>query len=440
MISRMLRPLRRHRHASWALVDEALVSSTTFLTGILLVRNVGMEGFGRYSLIWMAVLFSSALHVSLILGPMLTIGPKQDSREVAPYYGAVLVHHLSFSVVLSGILLPGAWLLGRAFPGWGIEGLALPLALAAAMYLSHDFFRRYCYARGRVVTALMIDLVRCTTQLGALFLVFREATPGIQPILWVICCSSAAGVALGVIVVERPTFDQTSLLRVTRRHWRIAKWLSASVLLRWNTSNLFILAAGAILGPVSVGAIKAAQTIMGICNVLFRAFENVVLPEAARRFKQYGVHVLKAYIGRVTLFGGLLTGSIALVAASFAPNWLRLAYGTEWVVYAPLLRWSALTYCVLFFACPLGAALHALERTRGLFIANVWATTFAMITVYPIIAWWGVTGVMFGLLCIHVIIQVVLLVSYLNTSREIHNRSDRTEIGRTSQPEVLNPY
>ena len=149
MISRMLPRLLRHRHTSWALVDEALVSSTTFLTGILLVRNLGMQGFGRYSLIWVVLLFCSAMHMSLILGPMLTIGPKQDSREVAPYYGAVLVHHLGFSIVLCAILLPGTWLLSRTFPGWGIEGMALPLALAAAMHISHDFCRRQASHRRR---------------------------------------------------------------------------------------------------------------------------------------------------------------------------------------------------------------------------------------------------------------------------------------------------
>ena len=45
--------LKRYGHVNWALADQAVVSGTNFLTGILLARHLGMVEYGVYTLAWM---------------------------------------------------------------------------------------------------------------------------------------------------------------------------------------------------------------------------------------------------------------------------------------------------------------------------------------------------------------------------------------------------
>ena len=57
----------------WALVDQALVSGSNFLTNIVLARMVGIEAFGAFTFAWMAVLFMNGFQNALIVAPMMSV-------------------------------------------------------------------------------------------------------------------------------------------------------------------------------------------------------------------------------------------------------------------------------------------------------------------------------------------------------------------------------
>lgn len=53
-------------------LDQIIVSGSNFLLGILLARNLGIEEYGQFALLWLIVLFFSSLQLSFIVSPMLT--------------------------------------------------------------------------------------------------------------------------------------------------------------------------------------------------------------------------------------------------------------------------------------------------------------------------------------------------------------------------------
>src|SRR5882724_12850772 len=73
--------LASQRAMNFAFLDQLLVSSSNFLTGILLARAFGIFEFGRFALAWMFVEFIGSLQAAAIIQPMLNIGPKQAEAD-----------------------------------------------------------------------------------------------------------------------------------------------------------------------------------------------------------------------------------------------------------------------------------------------------------------------------------------------------------------------
>ncbi len=146
----------------------------------------------------------------------------------------------------------------------------------------------------------------------------------------------------------------------------------------------------------------------GSTDILFMGLANIVPVRAARRFAEGGAKALTAYLGRVALGGEVVTAVVAVVLAAAPGFWLNLGFGEEYAGYGYLLRWFAVIYPVRFLAFPLSAGLRAIEFTRPLFYASLAATLFTLASVYPLIHWLGLTGVMGGLLTNTVMRTVIL--------------------------------
>ncbi|MEW5704133.1 MAG: lipopolysaccharide biosynthesis protein [Pseudomonadota bacterium] len=411
MIQPIVRLWTRYSHVNWALADQTMVSSVNFLTGILVARYLGLEEFGRFTLAWMAVLFVNSIQHAAINSPMMSIGPKQAEAEAPAYYGAVVVQQIVFSCAVFFLLFAGVRLSGTVFPEWRVEGLAFPLAAAALAFQFQDFLRRYFFTRGRAAAAFANDAVRYLGQIAVLiwlFLSFRETMDSAR-VLWVIAIIAAAAAAYGAFTVGRIEVNAASLRTIASRHWHFSKWLTPSALMLWTTGNLFIIAAGALLGTTAVGAIRAAQNLMGITHILFQGLENIVPTRAARHFHVGGKKALFDYLRRVTLLGSGAMAIVAVIAAIAPDYWLALVYGDDYVGYGYLLQWWAAIYPLIFLTLPLRSGLQAIERTQVVFAAYCWMTLFSILAAYPLIQLMGPSGVVAGIFITNVILIGKLL-------------------------------
>jgi O-antigen/teichoic acid export membrane protein len=414
LIQSRTRLLGRHSHINWALADQALVSGVNFLTGILLARYLGIEEFGRFTLVWMSILFVNSLQHAMINAPMMSIGPKQPEAETSAYYGAIIVQQIVFSVVVFMSLFAGVYWSGAVFPEWQVESLAFPLALAALAFLFQDFMRRYFFTRSRQSVAFLIDLIRYGGQITVLFWLFavsKESADSAR-VLWVIAITAVFSALVGMFLVERTRINARVLKETTVRHWHFSKWLTASSLMQWTSGNFFLISAGTLLGPTAVGALRAAQNLMGITHILFQGLENIVPIQASRYYHENGFERLKSYLHQVMLNGGLATAAIA-VTFSIAPEfWLTLIFGESFGVHGSLVRWYAVLYILMFFGLPLRAGLRAIEHIKPIFWSYVWTSLFALAVAYPLIELLGLPGAMYGMLATQGVMLVILWMGF----------------------------
>ena len=147
-------------------------------------------------------------------------------------------------------MLIGVRLSAIAFPRWKVDSLALPLATAATVFQLQDFLRRYFFTRGRGADAFnqrRRSLSRAARRTVWLFVYFRDEMDTPRT-LWVIAATAAIATMLGLFSVERLTWDLKMPRGTTRKHWNFSKCLLGGALMGWTFGNLFIVAAGSLLG------------------------------------------------------------------------------------------------------------------------------------------------------------------------------------------------
>lgn len=408
--------LLRHAQVNWTFADQAVVSAANFLTSLIVARFLGVESFGTFSIVWLVLLFVQSLQIALILTPMLSIGPKALADAAVDYYASVQPLQIGFAI-FSGLFSAGALCLAGPMLGIGESGpgLAFPLAVTVVATQMHEFFRRYCFARSLSSKALRIDLVRYGVQFAAMFYLFNRGQGSVRNALLAIGASAVLGIVVlahdfPVLALQRSQIANTLI-----RHWNMSKWLVSSALLQWTSGNFFALAAGAMLGPAAVGAMRAAQNLMGVTHVFFQALDNWAPVRAARIHTENGLLAMRRFTRRMFLFTGVTTILAVLVLALPARLWLTLLYGPDYGQYGWLVMLYGLSYFFMALHAPYRYTFVAIEDTRPVFFGYMIAAIFSVIGVYPLLAMFSMHGAMTGV----VMTQFILLVSFFMSERKL---------------------
>lgn len=410
--------LRRDDTVNWALIDQALISGVNFLTTILVARFLGVEEFGRFALAWFIVLFAASIHASLIVWPMMSLGPKHGDDETPGYFGAVAVQHLLYSAVTLPVLLLAVWAMAHLVPAWRLDGLALPIACAALLVQTQDTLRRYFFTRERGLAAFVNDAVRYLGQLAVLTWLLITVPMDAAGALWVIAATAAAAVLAGLLRRADLRLDRAAVTAALARHWRFGKWLTASAVVAGLAGNTVSFATGAMLGAAAIGAVHSAYAILGVTHIVHFGLTNVALVRAAALYHDGGGAAMTPFLWRIAwwMLGG--TAAIALVAVAAPEFWLGLLLGAAYAPYGYLLVWWAAIVLIEAVVLPLESGLRAMEATRPAFLAELWRLLAAAILLYPLIRWFGMTGVMLCFLALAVVRTGVLAAALRRRLRE----------------------
>ena len=152
--------LSRHSHINWALVDQVLVSGSGFLTGILLARVLGLQGYGQFSLMYAVLLYVNTIQSAIGIAPMLSILPKlTPGSERQRYVGGIIALQLALSLVsvlIVGVVVAGyQWVQSHALT----DGTVLAMVVLVFSFQLQDWLRRFLYANLRSVAVLITDAV-----------------------------------------------------------------------------------------------------------------------------------------------------------------------------------------------------------------------------------------------------------------------------------------
>ena len=222
-------------------------------------------------------------------------------------------------------------------------------------------------------------------------------------ILWLMAGSAMSSAVIAHL--QQPTlgYNTKALQRFARRTWTSGRWIFGSTLLQWMTGNYFAVVAGALVGPIAVGALRAAQQLLAPVQVVTLAATNVIPIAAAKRLSQGGTKAMNLFLWKVAVAGGVTTALIGVTLTFGGDFWLVLVFGPKFAGFGYLIPWLSGALLLFYWELPLQAGLRALEDTRALFWGYLVAAALSLGVAHALIHAKGTEGAAIGIMFSHVI-------------------------------------
>ncbi len=402
MIHFAVRLMRRNSHVNWGLSDQTLVSGSNFLANIILARLLGASGFGEYTLIWMVVLFVQSIQHAAINLPMMTIGPKQGEKEQSAYYGAVFIQQMLFALLSTVFTYFFVRYGSGLLPGDGVSALALPLAVAVLASQLQDFLRRFYFSIQKQFYSFLGDFIRYVGQVVVFIWIFYDSNLdiGLSGVLWIISAASF----LSVFLTVAPILNQNILMptraiwnEVLKRNWKFSKWLILSALMQWTSGQVFFIVAGALIGTAAVGAMRAAQSFVGIFHILFMGLENVLPSRLSSLARERGERSVYRTLNMSAWLLFSVTSLCFFLVIKYGGAIMGVLYGPEYSEYSFILVLFSLGYVFSSLAVVFKMALRYMEITFPVFLSMLIATLWSVASSWWLGSHYGVVGIMYGL-------------------------------------------
>ncbi|MEM7368410.1 MAG: hypothetical protein AAF587_07380 [Bacteroidota bacterium] len=397
------------------LLDQMIVSGSNFLTGILLTRWLGLEAYGVFALAWLGLMLMSSVQQAFLLTPMMSLGPKKDGAERQAYYRGSLLLQLGFLLLIGTVSCVIVWFADQWFPEWGIGFLFPVLPLAIVGFLMQEYYRRFFFILLQPVLALIVDGIAYLGLILGIVSLYLFDSLSVEYSYVLVLTTFGLSSLVGELLAKRLRRGMISSTSISMwvsaksvfvEHWHVASWLIGKAFLQFFSSNYYILAAGVILGPSAIGALRIAQNLLGTTHVLFLAMENAVPVKASIALSRDGLRGMIQYLKLISLKAGILVGGILILLALFAEPLIELVYGTEFVEYSYLLIAYCVFYLFLFPGYPLRFALRTLESTQPIFWAYVASTIVSLLSANYLVENWGLMGVVYGLIMTTILMQM----------------------------------
>jgi O-antigen/teichoic acid export membrane protein len=383
----------------FSLVDQALVSGTSFLTTFMVARFSTAGELGVYA-VGISVLVSLlAFQDSLILQPY-TIRLHSSGRRLADHEGASLIFSVVVSLGSALVMIVAA----SAALAWGgaSDLLAMTFVVAAVVpfVLTREFARRTAIAQLEMPRAVILDAAVAFIQLAAL------AILGITGRMSATTACATLGGVNGIVAVGwlcwarhtlnlRPRAAKTSLAET----WDLGKWLLVGRVTVQVQGYIIYWITMVMAGAVTTGVLAACMSIVNVSTPLILALGNVMVPRSVLAWRNEGGPGLWHEATRNALrFAGVIAPFCILMLFGGEALVQRLYPGSEY-------QGSGVVVAVLAFATfatalggPASFALATMERPRPIVIVGLIGAVLSVGLVALSMMTWGLLGAAFGLL------------------------------------------
>ena len=376
------------------LMDQGIGSGVNFLLGALLARELGLEAFGHFAMLWLVLQALASIAQALLIQPMMSLGP---GREDFHAFSGALWSAAGIWWLLAAAL---GWAFASSSPSFGWPALAAYRWVFPAWILSAgllDQLRRQALTDSKPRRALWINgLGQGLALLGLFALLLLDQLSG-PAAMACLAAGSGMAVALGSIRHPRPRWGKGIPQGLIGECWTYSRWLLGTAILQWCSGQGYAVFTGAFLGPTALGVLRLAQQVMGLVHVLYQAVENYVPVSAARLYRDLGANRMYRYLlhsgwrmvlANVLLLLGLILGRDLLYFIFFGKAQVHAA----WML-------AALTPAYFFIvpAMPFRFAARTLGRTRDVLMAYIGASVFTLSSAPWLLNQYGLTGAAIGL-------------------------------------------
>lgn len=382
-----------------ALVSNGLFSIMSLLLSVLIARLGGSEGLGMFG-----VAYAAYLLIQLIVrdaGANTLSATLPSARRVRQTAGRISLMGLVFAipVLLVGIVFHYPYLIAL---GLTVHGICL-----------YDYSKTLSLSLGDGKLAILQDSILFTVFVLASALAFLEKiNPVALMAIWAGC-----GAVLGYLVSFKQVFKLAPTWSGSQVELRTSLGFGLQSLMGAGSVHVLTFLLAGIGGPLLVGSMRGASTIMGPANLITSTLQPLLITSFARTAPVSGTVSMRTV---VRSSAGMVSANLALVAGLvfIGHNFGDMLLGAAWKDSAPLL--AVVAFDSVFVA--LGCAPLAAHRT-------IWAAgrlasinTMTVFTRIPLVllgaAFGGALGAVVAFLFVTIVNTSALWLSLLQLRRQ----------------------
>lgn len=392
------------------LFDQALVSGVNFLIGILLARYLGVEAFGIYAFIWMIILLFSAIQQPLFYAPFVYFFHSKNNNGYNSLYiySQLIFACCSFLLMSTGLAV--YYLITEEHIPLNI---IFSCATLTANFLLFDFIRKFMIALRKLKIVLITDFIVYSLQITVIFILYiNNIKISLYSIFWLLSLLFLLGYVIGILnnpIIKIKFKDYTDELKEI---WEYCKWLVSSAFLTFTSSNIFYIVCGVYLGPASLGGVRATQNLMGVFNVLLQFVENYLPVQLIQLYNNKEIIKINKYLLKTGAILIVLLLSALVFGIFFSTHLYDLIYGSEYVAYSYLINWFIITYIFMIVNNLIRYGLRTIGSTKPIFHSYLINSIISLIAVFPLLKFFELPGLIFGIILTQVVSIFYLIKSY----------------------------
>jgi O-antigen/teichoic acid export membrane protein len=383
-----------------AAIDQALISGSNFIIGILLGRWLPETEYGTYATAFSIFLLLSLLFNSMVLEPMMVFGGSSYNDCLAGYMKSLLkLHAVIGGVVFCGLGLAaaGSWLFGH---GGSMPVALLGVMIAAPCVLLFWLVRRAFYLNHSVASSAGGSIVYCTLVLGGLMVThsFGYASSFISFVLMAV---GALATSLFLLFRLRTVLDSTNpgppFKEVLGRHWTYGRWAFAGAITRWIPAYIYFPLLGYFATMAQAGELKALLNLPAPIEQTYGAMSMLLLPYAARQMAGNATHKAGSLERRITLLCVAATLPFWLLVVPFPSLVFQFLYKGHYLQVAYLVPVIALSSLIWSATNGPVVVLRAMELPSSVFVAYSFSSAVAVLAGVPLTWKFGLPGVVWSI-------------------------------------------
>jgi O-antigen/teichoic acid export membrane protein len=359
------------RQGTLTVVDQALISGSNFVLGVLLARWLSSSAYGAYAVAFAIFLLLVQLHQAALLEPMSVFGGGVYRQRLKPYLGDLLWIHGATSIVIFLVLGTLAFLIGRLSENRDLPRTLAVVSVAAPLILLFWLARRACYLEHAPSAATLGSMVYSGIVLGGVFVFFRLGILS-APLAFVLMGAAALCTSVFMWMRLRPHFrwdsHPFSSDGVWGRHYRYGRWALASSVCIWITSSYYYVLLGRYGTLHEAGELRALLNFVLPVVQTVTALTMLVQPRLAHVALDRGASAVVRWSFRMSLFYAAGAGLYWLLIYLFRHDVVRLLYGGNYANVVHFVPIVALASILQSAVSGVANGLRAMESPSAVFV------------------------------------------------------------------------
>ncbi|MDQ7786907.1 MAG: MATE family efflux transporter [Thermodesulfovibrionales bacterium] len=379
----------------WAIIDQAIVSISNFFVAFFLARNISQYEFGIFSLGYAIMIFVNSIQYSIITSPMMVLSAPLEGQNKQAYFSSLAILQVYLGLILTIIMLS----IGILFNNFMIGKMIIVMSLIIFMYMGQEYIRRNLFAVLENSKALLNDFICYGTQMIGIVILFKFNKLSWESAFLTIGITSGIALLFGLYQIKGIWNMQSLDLRnVAKKNWIYGKWLLASNLATYTSSQAYLFISALMLGPSASGALRAVQNVFGPTHIFLSGFTNFVPQIATNRYISGGFSKLKEFLGKMAFVLVALIAFYGIIICSMPEYILNLFYKDRYAGYGYLLIIFAISYIVNTISLVLNYGLRVIQKTRVIFNAYIGSSIITAFVSIPLIHYLKLEGAVIGIL------------------------------------------